>query len=65
MQNVFTYSRFCNNVFHRFKQDKFVYGGSILGARQFSPLPQLPQNLMLNTKKVKKCLKTNHLAMLI
>jgi hypothetical protein len=29
------------------------YGGSISGSRQFSLLPKLPQNLMLNTKRIK------------
>ncbi len=31
----------------------FPNGGSVLGSSQFSILPQLPQNIMLNSKVVK------------
>jgi hypothetical protein len=37
-------------VFHRFWKGQFAYGGSILSSSQFLLLPQLPQNLMLDTK---------------
>ncbi len=38
------------SVFHRFRQAKFAYGGSISSSIQFSLLPQRPQNLMLDVK---------------
>jgi len=37
----------------RFGQAKFLDGGLVLGLSQFSKLPQLPSNIMLNTKVVK------------
>ena len=40
-------------VFHGFGQAKFAYGGLILGSGQFTPLPQLPLNILLNLKVVK------------
>jgi len=40
-------------VFHRFKQAKFAYSGSILGSSQFTLLPQLPLKTMLILKVVK------------
>jgi hypothetical protein len=40
-------------VFHRFRQAKFAYGGSILNSSQFLPLPQLPQKMELASKVVK------------
>jgi len=40
-------------VFHGFGQAKFAYGGSILGLRQFTLLPQLPLKMMLGLKVVK------------
>jgi hypothetical protein len=47
--SVFSYS-----VFHRFRQAKFAYGGSILSSRQFLPLPWLPQKMELASKVVSK-----------
>jgi hypothetical protein len=41
------------SVFHRFKQAKFAYGGSILSSSQFLLLPQLPQKMELASKVVK------------
>jgi len=38
---------------HRFWQDKFPDGGSVLGSSQFSILPQLPLKTMLGLKVVK------------
>jgi hypothetical protein len=40
-------------VFHRFRQAKFDYGGSILSFSQFLLLPQLPQKVELTSKVVK------------
>jgi hypothetical protein len=40
-------------VFHRFRQAKFAYGGSILSSSQFLLLPQLPQKMELASKVVK------------
>jgi hypothetical protein len=40
-----------NSASHRFWQ--FSYGALILGSSQFSLLPQLPQNLMLDERIVK------------
>ncbi len=40
-------------AFHRLKQYKFPDGGSVLGSSQFSILPQLPPNILLNSKVVK------------
>jgi hypothetical protein len=40
-------------VFHRFRQAKFAYGGSILSSSQFLLLPQLPQKMELALKVVK------------
>jgi len=37
-------------AFHGFGQAKFPDGGLILGSRQFSILPQLPQKMMLGLK---------------
>jgi len=36
-------------AFHRLKQYKFPDGGSVLGSSQFSILPQLPPNILLNS----------------
>jgi hypothetical protein len=44
-------------VFHRFRQAKFAYEGSILGSSQFLLLPQLPQKMELASKVVKVDLK--------
>jgi hypothetical protein len=41
-------------MLHPFGQAKFAYGGSILSLRQFLPLPQVLQNLMLVAKKIVK-----------
>jgi len=40
-------------AFHKFWQDKFAYGGSILGSSQFTLLPQLPVKMMHGVKGVK------------
>ncbi len=40
-------------MFHRFRQPKFAYGGSILSSSQFLLLPQLPQKTALTSKLVK------------
>jgi len=40
-------------AFHQFGQAKFPDGGSILGSRQFSILPQQPLKMMLGLKVVK------------
>ncbi len=40
-------------MFHRFRQAKFAYGGSILSSSQFLLLPQLPQKMELASKVVK------------
>jgi len=40
-------------AFQGFGQDKFAYGGSILGSSQFTLLPQLPLKTTLNLKVVK------------
>jgi hypothetical protein len=40
-------------VFHRFRQAKFDYGGSILSSSQFLILPQLPKKVELTFKVVK------------
>jgi len=40
-------------VFQRFGQAKFADSGSILGSSQFTQLPQLPEKMMLDLKKVK------------
>jgi len=40
-------------AFHGFGQAKFAHGGSILGSRKFSQLPQLPLKTMLNLKLVR------------
>jgi len=42
-----------NRAFHGFGQDKFPYGGSVLGSSQFTPLPQLPLKMTLDLKVVK------------
>jgi len=39
--------------FHGFGQAKFAFGGSVLGASQFTQLPQLPLKTALNLKVVK------------
>jgi hypothetical protein len=39
--------------FHRFRQAKFAFGGSILSSSQFSILPQLAQKMKLASKVVK------------
>ncbi len=45
---------------------KLGKGGLVLGSGQFSPLPQLPQNIMLATNMAKSSSKiTNHLAYLV
>ncbi len=41
------------SVFHRFRQAKFDYDGSILSLSQFLILPQLPQKVGLTSKVVK------------
>ncbi len=41
------------SVFHRFRQAKFDYGGSILNLSQFLLLPQLPQKVEFTSKVVK------------
>ncbi len=41
------------SVFHRFRQSKFAYGGSILNLSQFSLLPQQPLKMTLAIKVVK------------
>ncbi len=53
--NIFQMKLFKNNysVFHRFRQDKFAYSGSILSSSQFLLLPQLPQKMELASKVVK------------
>ncbi len=47
----------CSNnnysVFHRFRQAKFAYGGSILSLSQFLLLPELPLKMKLASKVVK------------
>ncbi len=48
---LFSFEKY--SVFHRFGQTKFDFGGLILSSRQFLLLPQLPQNLMLDTKTAK------------
>jgi hypothetical protein len=40
-------------VFHKFKQAKFAYGGSILSSSQLLLLPQLPQKMKFASKVVK------------
>ncbi len=44
---------FLYSVFHRFRQAKFDYGGSILSSSQFLLLHQLPQKVKLTLKVVK------------
>ncbi len=41
------------SVFHKFRQAKFAYGGSILSFSQNLLLPQLPQKMKLAVKVVK------------
>ncbi len=41
------------SVFHRFRQAKFAYSGSIFNLSQFLPLSQLPQKMELASKVVK------------
>ena len=40
------------SLIHRFVQNKFAYGGPVLGLSQFLLLPQLPQKLTLSSKVV-------------
>jgi hypothetical protein len=40
-------------AFHGFGQAEFAYGDLILGLSQFTKLPQLPPNTMLDFKVVK------------
>ncbi len=51
------------SVFHRFRQAKSAYWGSILSSRQFLQLPQLPQKksslLFIKTVKLTKILYSN------
>ncbi len=48
------YTRYLRySVFHRFRQAKFDYGGSILSSSQVLQLPQLPQKVELTSKVVK------------
>jgi hypothetical protein len=44
-------------AFQGFGQAKFAYGGSVLGSSQFTLLPQLPLQTMLDLKVVKIDLK--------
>ncbi len=44
-----------NSVFYRFGVAKFDYNGLSLCSSQFLPLPQLPQNLILDTVWVRDC----------
>jgi hypothetical protein len=53
------------SALHQIGQSKFSYCGSILKYSKLLPLPQLPQNFMLNMKTVKKWLKINHLYAII
>jgi len=40
-------------AFHGFGQAKFTNGGLVLGLSQLSLLPQLPPNILLDSKVVK------------
>ena len=51
-------------AFHRFRQAKFAYGGSVLSLNQLLPLLHLPQK-MTSLQKWSTRLKKNHLASLI
>jgi hypothetical protein len=44
-------------AFHRFGRAKLAYDGLVLGLSQFSILSLLPQELMLDSKVVKKTQK--------
>jgi len=44
---------YSDRTFHGFEQAKFPDGGSVLGSRQFSILPQQPPKLLLKSKVVK------------
>jgi len=48
-----------NRALHGFGQAKFSDGGSVLGSSQFSILPQLPPNILLDSKVVKLNPKIN------
>jgi len=52
-------------AFHRFGQDKFPDGGSILVSSQFSALPQLPPKNDAQFKRGQNELKNKQLALLI
>jgi len=43
----------CYRAFLGFGQAKFPHGGSVLGSSQFTVLPQLPLEMMLDSKVVK------------
>ncbi len=49
------------SVFHRFRQAKFAYGGSILRSSQFLLLLQLPQKNEDLFKSGQNGLNNNHL----
>jgi len=53
-------------AFHGFGQDKFAYGGSILGSSHFTQLSQLLLKMTLGVKMVKfDFFKNNHIHLLI
>jgi hypothetical protein len=48
-----------NNVFHTIRPAEFSYAGLHVGSSQFLQLTQLPQNLMFDTKIIKKMTQKN------
>jgi len=57
--------KFFYMAFHGFGQAEFAYGGSILGSRKFTQLPQLPLKNDARFKSGRNWLKNNNLASLI